>query len=989
MTIIHGFRLIRAQEIKELNTRAAFFRHLKTGAELLSLSNDDKNKVFGITFRTPPFDSTGIAHILEHSVLCGSRKYPVKEPFVELLKGSLHTFLNAFTYPDKTCYPVASQNLQDFYNLIDVYLDAVFYPRLTPFIYQQEGWHYEIEKSGGKGRPLGEITRNSDLSSLVLSFKGVVFNEMKGAYSSPENVLAEQSLRSLFPDNPYGFDSGGDPKEIPDLTFEKFLSFHRNYYHPSNARIYFYGDDELDKRLEFMDQCLKDFEPIDVVSVIPLQPFFNKPKRIVRSFMAGEEKDDNLKAMLTVNWLLSETTDIKENFSLRILEYILLGMPASPLRKALIDSGLGEDLAGEGLDNDLRQTFFSTGLKGIQMEHVDRVESVVMETLAELVQNGLDPDTVEAALNTIEFRFRENNTGSFPRGLSLMLRSLTTWLYDADPMGLLAFETSVNSIKSHVETSNGFFEEMIDRFFLKNPHRTTLILRPDPGLQKRDESEEKDRLDRARSAMDLSRLNRVIENINQLKKIQETPDPPEALAAIPVLKLVDLGRKNKTIPLERLGNHGTPILLHDLFTNGVAYLDVGLNLHTLSEKYLPYVPLLGRSFVEMGTEKEDFISLTQRISRKTGGIRSRYFTSAVKNSKKGAAWLFLCCKAMLSKTEDLTEILHDIFLDLKLDNKERFQQMVLEEKARVEKSLIPGGHQIVNLRLSSHFGEAHRAAEQMGGISYVFFLRKLIQDVKENWPSVLEVLEDIRHTLVNRENMIVNVTLDGENWTRFEPQVNGLINALPMAPFPEIEWSMENPVLFEGMTIPSQVNYVGKGANLYELGYRFHGSILVITRYLRNSWLWDRVRVQGGAYGAFCLFDHLSGVLSFLSYRDPNLMNTLDVFDRTARFLFDMELSDQELTRGIIGAIGAIDAPMLSDAMGYQSMLRYITGVSDKTRQRIRDEILGTAVSDFKAFSEILEQMNQKGVVKVLGSSGAIEMAVAGQPGWLTELKVL
>jgi len=352
MTVSHGFELISEQTITEYKTLARFYRHKKTRAELLSLSNDDDNKVFGITFRTPPTNSTGVAHILEHSVLCGSRKYPVKEPFVELLKGSLNTFLNAFTYPDKTCYPVASQSLQDFYNLIDVYLDAVFYPRITPFIFQQEGWHFELEK---KASPL--------------IYKGVVFNEMKGAYSSPENVLAEYSLQSLFPDNPYGFDSGGDPKQIPNLTFEQFEAFHRAYYHPSNARIYFYGDDDPEERLKFLNESLKDFDPMEVNSTIPLQSPFDRPRRIIRSFIVGDEdRDKPKKGMFTLNWVLAESEDVQTNFTLHIIEYILLGMPASPLRKALIDSGLGEDVAGEGLGTELRQIYFSTGLKGIEME---------------------------------------------------------------------------------------------------------------------------------------------------------------------------------------------------------------------------------------------------------------------------------------------------------------------------------------------------------------------------------------------------------------------------------------------------------------------------------------------------------------------------------------------------------------------------------------------------------------------------------------------
>ncbi|MCK4783412.1 MAG: insulinase family protein [Desulfobacteraceae bacterium] len=973
MTVSHGFELISEQTITEYKTLARFYRHKKTRAELLSLSNDDDNKVFGITFRTPPTNSTGVAHILEHSVLCGSRKYPVKEPFVELLKGSLNTFLNAFTYPDKTCYPVASQNLQDFYNLIDVYLDAVFYPRITPFIFQQEGWHFELEK---KASPL--------------IYKGVVFNEMKGAYSSPENVLAEYSLQSLFPDNPYGFDSGGDPKQIPNLTFEQFEAFHRAYYHPSNARIYFYGDDDPEERLKFLNESLKDFDPMEVNSTIPLQSPFDRPRRIVRSFIVGDEdRDKPKKGMFTLNWVLAESEDVQTNFTLHIIEYILLGMPASPLRKALIDSGLGEDVAGEGLGTELRQIYFSTGLKGIDMENVDRIESLVMETLETLARKGIDPRTIEAALNTIEFRLRENNTGHFPRGLSLMLRSLTTWLYDSDPLALLKFEAPLDSIKAQAKSNTSFFEEIIEDLFLKNYHCTTLILKPDPALREKEEAAEKERLSTARSDMSSSKVESVMANTRELKRLQKTPDPPEVLATIPVLKLADLDRKNKTIPLTRLHRKGSTILFHDLFTNGIAYLDIGFDLHNLPHKYLQYVPLLGRALVEIGTEKEDFVTLTQRISRKTGGIRSQIFTSTVKHTKRSAAWLFLRGKAMLNQTEELTRILKEVLLTVRLDNQERFRQMVLEEKARAEQRLIPSGHQFVNLRLRAHFGESHWAAEQMGGISYLFFLRKLIRVVEKNWAEVLATLEEICRILVNRKAMVFNITLDEDNWSDIENLINNLLNALPETPVVEAKWSPDCPDPFEGMTIPSKVNYVGKGANIFELGYRFHGSSLVITRYLRNSWLWEQVRVQGGAYGAFCLFDRNSGVLTFVSYRDPNIIKTLEAFDQTASFLSTKNLGEKELAKGIIGAIGDLDAHMLPDAKGYTSMIRYLTGDTEEDRQQMRDEILGTRTADFNAFAKILEKIKESGIVKLLGSPSAIEAVMADRSDGMNVFEVL
>jgi Zn-dependent M16 (insulinase) family peptidase len=972
MKTIHGFQLFRDQDISELNTRAKLFRHVKTGAELLSLENDDENKVFGITFRTPPIDATGVAHILEHSVLCGSRKYPVKEPFVELLKGSLKTFLNAFTYPDRTCYPVASQNLQDFYNLIDIYLDAVFYPRITPHIFQQEGWHYELENPDDP-----------------LIFKGVVFNEMKGVFSSPDRMLAEYSQHSLFPDTTYGLQSGGDPQHIPELTYEQFKTFHHTYYHPSNARIFFYGDSPAEDRLRLLNDYLEDFEPLEIDSAVPLQPRFDQPKHIDRFYAVSQDADIDKKDMVTVNWLLTETTDPETNLALHVLGHILIGTPASPLRKALIDSGLGEDLAGVGLEDELRQMFFSTGLKGINVQTASQVETLILQTLTRLAEEGIDLPTLEAALNTIEFRLRENNAGAFPRGLLLMLRSLATWLYDRDPLALLAFEAPLTTIKARLANDGTYFQDLIRQHFLQNPHRTTVVLQSDPDLGEREEAAEKKRLAEARAAMTKADLQVVIVNTHELKKLQETPDPPEALATIPSLKLADLDRQNKIIPLAQLERSGTRILYHDLFTNGIAYLEVGFNLHTLPQEYLPYVPLFGRALLEMGTEEEDFVALSQRIGRKTGGIQPDSFTSVIRETNQGTAWLFLRGKAMMAQTADLLAILRDVLLTARLDNHERFRQIVLEEKAGQEAMLVPGGHNMVDTRLRAHFNEADWAAEQMDGVSYLFFLRQLAQAVDADWPSVLDKLEQMRRILLNRKAMLCNATLDEANWAHFEPQLGDFLAALPAAPVKMVTWSPQYGAGFEGMTIPAQVNYVGKGANLYDLGYQLHGSAMVITKYLRNTWLWERVRVQGGAYGSFCLFDYRSGVLNYISYRDPNLLDTLDNYDRASQFLRQLELSDDELTKGIIGAIGDMDAYQLPDAKGYTSMLRHLAGDTDDARQRQRDEILSTTRADFKAFADVLEQVQDKGLVAVLGSQAAIEAANTARPGWLDVLKVL
>jgi Zn-dependent M16 (insulinase) family peptidase len=969
MTFTYGFTKLEEREIPEIRTRAERFQHVRTGAELLSLVNDDENKVFGIAFRTPPSDSTGVAHILEHSVLCGSRKYPVREPFVELLKGSLKTFLNAMTYPDKTCYPVASQNVKDFYNLIDVYLDAVFYPRLTPHIFQQEGWHYELEKAGDP-----------------LRYKGVVFNEMKGAYSSPDHLLAEYSQQSLFPDTPYGLDSGGDPLKIPKLTFGEFKGFHEKFYHPSNARIFFYGNDDPQERLRLLQEYLKEFDAKQVDSEVSLQGPLREPRTLEKAFASGEAEDS--KGMVTANWLLEETARVELNFAFHMLEYILLGMPGSPLRKALIDSNYGEDLAGEGMGSDLRQMYFSTGLKGIDPANAEKVRGLIFDTLTRLLKEGLHPHTVEAAVNTTEFVLRENNTGSYPRGLVLMLRSLTTWLYGEDPLGLVAFEGPLKSLKDRIASRKRFFEEMIERYLVQNAHRTLLILKPDAELSRKLEGMEKANLDRERAAMNPAQLEQIALNTITLRNMQETPDPPEALATIPTLKLRDLSRENNRIPLVRSIEKGAEILYHDVFTSGIAYVDVGFDMHALPQKYIPYLPLFGRAFLEMGTEDEDYVTLSQRISRKTGGIRPIFHTSAVKNGKSATAWLVLRGKAMMAQAASLLDMFRDVFLKVRLDNRERFRQMVLEAKARQEEMLVPSGHQFVGLRLRAHYTEADWAAEQMGGVSHLFFLRDLAKAVDDRWPSVLADLEGIREILVNRNSVFFNVTLDEGSWSRFKPQVEDLLDALPDSAAGKQKWTPGPATGDEGLTIPVQVNYVGKAVNLYSSGYRFHGSAHVISRYLRNAWLWDKVRVQGGAYGAFSTFDRLSGVLTFVSYRDPNLIKTLQAFDQSARFLKGIELSQDELTKAVIGTIGDIDQYHLPDAKGYISLVRYLSGETDEDRQRMREQILDTAVDDFRSFGEVLEGAMPGGLVKVLGSEQSIEAASA-QPPNLQVTKVL
>ena len=958
------FTLQQETHIPEINATAKLFTHDKTGARLLSLTNDDENKCFGINFRTPSANSTGIAHIMEHSVLCGSRKYPTKEPFVDLLKGSLQTFLNAFTYPDRTCYPLASPNLKDFYNLIDVYLDAVFYPTIVPETLQQEGWHYELESP-----------------DAPLTYKGVVFNEMKGNYSSPDNVMGDVSLHSVFPDTIYAFDSGGDPEAIPDLTYAQFKAFHDTYYHPSNAYIYFYGDDPEDERLRLLDPWLDAFEHREIDALTPLQPKFSAPRVVNEVYNSGD--NPNAKAYMELNWMMPEVNDVQTTLALDVLSKILLATPASPLKRVLSESGLGEDVTG-GYQQDFRQALFSAGMKGITNENTEKVEKLILETLTALAKDGIDPETVAASVNTLEFRLRELNTGRFPRGLALMLGALGIWVYDANPIDGIRFEGPLATLKAEIAKGR-YFETLIEKHLLNNPHRTSVTLRPDPEEGKRREAREKARLEQAKAAMSPSDLEMVIENAAELKRRQETPDSPEALATIPALSIKDIDLKIKNIPIEIIGENPR-IFYHPISTNNILYLDLGFDLHSLPADLLPYIGFFGRLLLEMGTANNDFIQLTQRIGRDTGGIRPSALIAAVRESERATAWFFLKGKAVASQSAALLDILKEILLHARLDNPERFKQILLEEKSGLEAGLLPGGHQVAARRLRAHFHEADWISEQTGGIAHLFFLRELAE---KDWPFILEKLETVRRLLLNRASMIVNVTLDEANWKQFSPQLSSFLTVIPLLETPSPKWLPATFDKNEGLTLPSQVNYVARGANLYKLGYQVNGSVLVINKTLATGWLWEKIRVQGGAYGGFSAFDIHSGAYIFLSYRDPNLLATLDAYEATAEYLKNVEISESEMSRAIIGTIGDLDAYQLPDAKGWTSLMRHLVGNTDEKRQQFRDEVLATSLKDFKTFGQALKMLNENSQIVVLGSADAIEKANQERGGFLLVKKVL
>ncbi|KAH7372760.1 hypothetical protein KP509_17G019600 [Ceratopteris richardii] len=890
------FEKVQEQFLDEYKSTAILYRHKKTGAELMSVTNEDENKVFGIVFRTPPQDSTGIPHILEHSVLCRSRKYSLKEPFVELLK-------------------VASTNTKDFYNLVDVYLDAVFFPKCVndKQIFQQEGWHHE----------LNEISEE-------ITLKGVVFNEMKGVYSQPDNLLGRVSQQALFPDNTYGVDSGGDPAVIPKLTFEEFQEFHRKFYHPSNARIWFYGDDDPNERLCLISAYLDEFEENEAAreSEVKVQNLFTEPRTVTETYAAGETGDLKKKHIVCVNWVLADTPlDMETELAIGFLDHLMLGTPAAPLRKALLESGFGEAIVGGGVDDDLLQPQFSLGLKNVSEENVLKVEELIMAKLKELVDVGFTSEAVEASMNTIEFSLRENNTGSFPRGLSLMLHAMGNWLYGRDPFEPLRFAKPLEQLK--------------DRIAAEGPKA------PDTDKGAVIENKEKELLKKLKESMTKEDLAELVRATEELRLKQETPDPPEALATLPCLSLDDIPKEPIRVPMDIGDIKGTTVLRHDLFTNDVLYADLAFDMSYIDAELLPLIPLLCQSVMEMGTKDMDFVQLNQLLGQKTGGISIYPSTTSKRGKKEPCSNIIVRGKAMASQIQDLFELMRILLQDVQFTDQQRFKQFVSQSKAKMVNALRGHGHSIAAARMDAKMNIAGWVSEQMGGLSYFDFLQNLERQVDNDWSSVSASLEKIRLSFLCS-------------------QANGI---------------------HEGLAVPTQVNYVGKAYNIYDTGYELNGHAYVISKYISNTWLWDRVRVSGGAYGGFCDFDSHSGVFSYLSYRDPNLLETLEIYVKTPEFLRGLELDQDSLSKAIIGTIGDVDAYQLPDAKGYTSMIRYQLGITEEERKQRREEIMSTKLKDFKEFANVLEAASKsKSVAVVVASEDDIVAANKRSPS-LFELK--
>lgn len=966
-----GFTLLEEKEMSEVGGTARLWKHEKSGAQLLSICNKDENKCFGANFFTPPDNSTGVAHILEHSVLCGSDRYPVKEPFVELLKGSLQTFLNAFTFPDKTCYPVASANLKDFYNLINVYLDAVFHPLLTRDTFSQEGWHIDAPNLDGPW-----------------TFKGVVYNEMKGVYSSPEAILSEQSQQAVFPDNLYSLDSGGNPEMIPSLTWEAFRDFHKRYYQPGNTRFFFWGDDPEEKRLEILLPYLEGSAPVNNLPEVILQKNYSAPRFVDVPYAAAK---NDPRSLFTINWLLGERGNAALAMKMQMLEHILEGLPGSPLRRALIESGLGEDTAGQGLEMDLRQMYYSTGLKGIAPGAVEEAQELIFSTLKKLVQNGIPEEAVAAAMNSVEFAYRENNTGRFPRGLTAMIQALSTWLYGGDPLAPLSWEKPLQELRKAAASKKKIFEEAIQDFFLDSKSWVRVTLIPDPNLADLRVKRETATLEEIQGASSPSARQKLVDETARLLESQLAPDKAEDLAKIPSLGLEDLPAKNPAIPFE-LKKIPETFIAHDLPTNGILYASLLIPVKRMPPSLAPLMPLFCRSFLDWGTAREDYSQLGMKVASRLGSLGASTLLGNHYGNGEEFCYLAVSGKVVGDRLTDLFDLMSEIILEPQ-NNREvilqRLAQMIPEDRARLETSLQYGGHAAAALRVGAHFSGTDAWAEAGSGISQLRFLAQLEKRLKTEPDTLISEFLELRQLILSSSGAIFDCAADTSILDKAQEHAASLLNSLSPRPAldlgePMSTWpAMSSLPSSEAFLTPGQVNYVAKGANLYKLGYKYNGSANVILRWLRMGRLWEEVRVAGGAYGAFCSFNRLNGNYVCSSYRDPNVDQTLSVYDGLGPYLQNFNPDKAQLTQAIVGAVGDLDTYLLPDAKAAKSLMHWLTGLDAEIRQKNREEMLATTAKDFHAFAEVLSAASEESAICVIGGSGA--KAAAAEHGWATE----
>ncbi len=971
IAIPEGYRLIDRRVLPDCGSVGYLLHHVKSGARLVLMDNSDDNKTFYIAFRTPPKDSTGVAHIMEHSVLCGSEHFPLKDPFVELGKGSLNTFLNAMTYPDKTIYPVASCNGTDFKNLMHVYLDAVFHPAIyeNEQIFRQEGWHYELS---GEAENLG--------------VNGVVYNEMKGVFSSPEGVLDYALMSSMFPDTAYGYESGGNPEAIPDLTYEGFLDFHRTYYHPSNAYIFLYGDMDFEERLKWLDEeYLSHYTAIRVDSALKAQEPFSHMHEVQQPYAIASDADPADQAYLTWCKAVGSVLDPQLMRAFQVLDYALVSSPGAPIKKALIDAGIGQDVGG-GLDSGILQPTFSVTAKKAREEDAGRFREIIDEVLAEQVAEGIDQKALEAGINTLRFAYVEGDTGRAPRGLIWGLMVMDSWLYDEDRPFLNINALSIfDDLKSKIGTS--YFESLVRRYLIENEHGVYLTLSADPGRARRLEEQTRVAMQRKKTAMSREDLTSILEGEKKLLDYQNREDPPEALETIPVLEIEDIKKEIEPVINEEI-EADMPFIFHETDTRGIGYVDLFFDMSALTQEELPAAAILIKALGMMDTDQHSYQEFAHEVNRTIGGLVTLLdvradIPRASEEIIRPVAEIHM--KGFYDQLGAGFDLIGEMLLQTHLRDEKRLRELLAEIVADMQMRVLVAGH-ILAARRSMAYGSVLQNFKDMtDGIAFYRAVSALYEAYDERKEELMDQLGSVARKIFAGDRMTVSYTGERESLTEVRALAEMLARDLKDAgdtplffagkhactPGVGADW-LESPEGNEAFMTAGQVQYLARSGSFVKEGYDYTGALQVLSTYLRWEYLWQNVRVKGGAYGCMTTFSR-TGNSFFVSYRDPNLKRTWDVFSDLPEEIRNFELTERELRQYILGAINAIDQPLSPHAKGSRSMNLYLAGIDEEMLREERAQILGTTADDLRALADLVEDVLDQDEACVIGSEAKIK----------------
>ena len=956
---LQAYELMQEQELKGIQSKGYLLRHKKSGARIVLIENEDENKVFSVGFRTPPQDSTGLPHILEHSVLCGSREFPAKDPFVELVKGSLNTFLNAMTYPDKTVYPVASCNDQDFQNLMHVYMDAVFYPNIyeNDKTFRQEGWSYELEDEDGE-----------------LKYNGVVYNEMKGAFSSPDGVLDRMILNSLFPDTSYSNESGGDPDEIPSLTYEDFLDFHRKYYHPSNSYLYLYGDMDMEAKLTWLDEhYLSRFDYAWIDSEIKMQKPFEHPVEWKRYYSISNTETEEMNTYLSYNKVVGTSLDEKLYLAFSILDYALLSAPGAPLKKALTDAGIGHDILGS-YENGICQPIFSVIATNAEESQQDAFIPVIESTLTRLVKEGSDPDALAAGSHYHEFRYREADFGSYPKGLMYGLQMLDSWLYDEkrpflhlDALDTFAF------LKEQIGTS--YYEDLIQKYLLDNTHGAIVVVRPEQGRTARLDAQLQDKLQKYKESLSNAEVEKLVADTKALEEYQSEPEAIENLEKIPVLRREDISREIAPFFNEEMKLADMPVVYHEIETNGIGYVNVMFDLSGVSAEELADVGILQSVLGIIDTENYEYSELFNEINVNTGGIGTSlelYNNVTRVKEKEFKATFEIKGKALYSQLEKTFAMMAEILTASKLDDTKRIREILAMLKSRLLMKFQSSGHTTAALRALSYASPSAKFKDMTSGIDFY----KRVAYIEEHFDEEKEALSQRLYALTKKifrpDNMMISYTAAREGLEGMEPRIAELAGKLNHENVTETLCIIHCEKKNEGFKTASKVQYVARTGNFIDRGVEYTGALQILKVILSYDYLWQNIRVKGGAYGCMSSFNRI-GEGYFVSYRDPNLKRTIDVYEGVVDYLENFTVSDRDMTKYIIGTISNIDQPMTPATKGERSMNLYMNKVSAEMIKKERAQILDATQEDIRALAKVAKAVLAADQLCVIGGEEKIE----------------